>query len=220
METKGQPIGEVQGQPLGGGQRQGEAEAEADPQGEAEAEADPMGKAEAEADPKGKAKANFLGQVPWCADGRHAKTLDFQIANISSHMAESTNPVKANLLSRHVQPLVVSSEDMPERYICKDGGHGGINHGVESSFLDNVHEGSKQFFALPMEERQKYSRETDDAEGYGNDMVLSKHQTLDGSDRLYLFVNPEDKRKLKYWPESQNLCVSVNLCEYFTLLMK
>uniref|UniRef100_A0A5B6YY85 Putative 2-oxoglutarate (2OG) and Fe(II)-dependent oxygenase superfamily protein n=1 Tax=Davidia involucrata TaxID=16924 RepID=A0A5B6YY85_DAVIN len=76
-----------------------------------------------------------------------------------------------------------------------------INHGITSSFLDEVQGVAKQFFSLPMEEKQKYSRTVDDIEGYGNDTVLSEHQTLDWTDRLYLIVNPEDKRKLNFWPQ-------------------
>ncbi|KAJ6673296.1 OXOGLUTARATE/IRON-DEPENDENT DIOXYGENASE [Salix viminalis] len=77
-----------------------------------------------------------------------------------------------------------------------------INHGMTSSFLDKIREVSKQFFASPMEEKQKYSREADSIEGYGNDMILSDHQTVDWTDRLYLTISPEDQRKIKFWPEN------------------
>ncbi|XP_059296665.1 flavonol synthase/flavanone 3-hydroxylase-like [Lycium ferocissimum] len=78
-----------------------------------------------------------------------------------------------------------------------------INHGIEDSFLDKMHEISKQFFALPTEEKLKYARtvDADAIEGYGNDSVLSEKQTLDWTDRLYLNVFPEDIRKLQFWPQ-------------------
>lgn len=76
-----------------------------------------------------------------------------------------------------------------------------INHGMTSSFLDDVRKLTKQFFANPMEEKKKLSRPVDDIEGYGNDMILSENQVLDWTDRLYLKVYPEDQRKLKFWPE-------------------
>ncbi|KAL9275555.1 Codeine O-demethylase-like protein [Drosera capensis] len=44
-----------------------------------------------------------------------------------------------------------------------------VNHGMTSSFLDEVREINKQFFVLPSEEKQKYMRPVDDFEGYGND---------------------------------------------------
>ncbi|KAI8570612.1 hypothetical protein RHMOL_Rhmol01G0049100 [Rhododendron molle] len=77
-----------------------------------------------------------------------------------------------------------------------------INHGMAASFLDQVHELGKQFFALPIDEKQKYSRAVGDLEGYGTDSVLSEHQTLDWTDRLYITIYPEDKIKLRFWPEN------------------
>ncbi|ONI13831.1 hypothetical protein PRUPE_4G248600 [Prunus persica] len=77
-----------------------------------------------------------------------------------------------------------------------------INHGMTPEFLDKVREMTKQFFALPLEEKQKYLRQINDIQGYGNDMVFSEQQTLDWSDRLYLSVYPEEHRKLKFWPQN------------------
>ncbi|KAF8393131.1 hypothetical protein HHK36_021372 [Tetracentron sinense] len=79
-----------------------------------------------------------------------------------------------------------------------------IGHGISSSFLDEVHEISKGFFKLPLEEKKKYSTTVDELQGYGNDPVITEEQILDWSDRLYLFVHPEDQRKLKIWPETPN----------------
>ncbi|KAM7267030.1 hypothetical protein ACFE04_009196 [Oxalis oulophora] len=76
-----------------------------------------------------------------------------------------------------------------------------INHGMTGEHLDKVREITKKFFALPKEIKQKCTREVDSIEGYGNDMILSEQQTLDWSDRLFLTINPEDQRKLEYWPE-------------------
>ncbi|KAL2500656.1 2-oxoglutarate (2OG) and Fe(II)-dependent oxygenase superfamily protein [Forsythia ovata] len=76
------------------------------------------------------------------------------------------------------------------------------NHGMSNMFLDKLREMSKEFFALPMEEKKKYGNTADDIEGYGNDSVLSEHQILDWTDRLYLTISPEDKKRLKFWPEN------------------
>ncbi|KAF3642996.1 putative FH protein interacting protein FIP2-like [Capsicum annuum] len=54
-----------------------------------------------------------------------------------------------------------------------------ISHGMEDSFLDKVHEISKQFFALPTEEKLKYARTAYQIEGYGSDKVLTDEQRLD-----------------------------------------
>ncbi|CAL2255465.1 unnamed protein product [Prunus armeniaca] len=77
-----------------------------------------------------------------------------------------------------------------------------INHGMTPEFLDKVREMTKEFFALPTEEKQKYLRQVNDIQGYGNDTVFSEQQTLDWSDRLYLSVYPEEHRKLKFWPQN------------------
>ncbi|KAI3446849.1 hypothetical protein Pfo_003514 [Paulownia fortunei] len=77
-----------------------------------------------------------------------------------------------------------------------------VNHGIENSFLDEVRELSREFFHLPMVEKQKHAMPGDDFEGYGNDMVLFENQPLDWNDRLYLLVSPEDMQKLIYWPEN------------------
>lgn len=49
-----------------------------------------------------------------------------------------------------------------------------INHGMTPEFLDKVRQTTKKFFELPVDEKLIYSRESNDIEGYGNDMVLSE----------------------------------------------
>ncbi|KAJ4777821.1 2-oxoglutarate (2OG) and Fe(II)-dependent oxygenase superfamily protein [Rhynchospora pubera] len=79
-----------------------------------------------------------------------------------------------------------------------------VNHGIPSSFLDEVLNLSTEFFHLPLEEKQKFANLVDGKEfkleGYGNDIVLRDDQTLDWNDRLYLLVQPEDQRNLDVWP--------------------
>ncbi|XP_042066877.1 protein SRG1-like [Salvia splendens] len=77
-----------------------------------------------------------------------------------------------------------------------------VNHGMDDSFLDEVHSVTKEFFSLPMEEKMQCARPKDDIDGYGNDTVYSDNQTLDWNDRLYLNVKPDTIRKLKVWPQN------------------
>ncbi|XP_062010560.1 codeine O-demethylase-like [Rosa rugosa] len=80
-----------------------------------------------------------------------------------------------------------------------------IGHGISSSFLDKVRKAATQFFELPVEEKQKYSREIyGGREGYGEDIIVSEKQVLDWSYRLILHVFPEDHRRLDLWPENPN----------------
>ena len=74
-----------------------------------------------------------------------------------------------------------------------------INHGLTSSFLDKVRSVSKQFFELPLEEKQKYAKEFHKREDYGNDIIFA--EVLDWNDRLVLVLRPEDQIELQYWPE-------------------
>lgn len=73
-----------------------------------------------------------------------------------------------------------------------------INHGIEPAFLDKVREVTKKFFDLPLEEKQKYSKQDGSEDGDGNDT----HPTLNWSDRLFFALIPEDRRQLKFWPEN------------------
>ncbi|KAJ8767952.1 hypothetical protein K2173_020892 [Erythroxylum novogranatense] len=92
-----------------------------------------------------------------------------------------------------------------------------VNHGMTSGFLDKVREVAEQFFALPMAEKQKYSKQEDSMEGYGNDMVFSDQQTIDWTDRLYLTLSPENKRQYIFWPQNPEAFREV-LHEYTTNL--
>ncbi|KAL6606740.1 hypothetical protein ACP70R_042393 [Stipagrostis hirtigluma subsp. patula] len=79
------------------------------------------------------------------------------------------------------------------------------NHGIETSLMDDLINAAREFFHQPLEEKQKYSNLIDgkhfQVEGYGNDSVKFKDQTLDWSDRLQLRLEPADERNLARWPE-------------------
>ncbi|XP_059637864.1 jasmonate-induced oxygenase 4-like isoform X1 [Cornus florida] len=60
---------------------------------------------------------------------------------------------------------------------------------------------TKQLYALPIEEKKKYSRANDEAEGWGGDLIVSRKQVIDWSDRLTLKILPEDERRLNLWPQ-------------------
>ncbi|KAH9619326.1 hypothetical protein KSS87_012046 [Heliosperma pusillum] len=75
-----------------------------------------------------------------------------------------------------------------------------VNHGVESSLLDQLQVVSKEFFALPLEEKRKYSRTVEWHEGYGCDIV-SEDQPIHWNDRLLLRIHPIEQRNLNLWPD-------------------
>ncbi|GLT51762.1 hypothetical protein SLA2020_251490 [Shorea laevis] len=79
-----------------------------------------------------------------------------------------------------------------------------IGHGISNLLLDKMRDVAKQFFALPVEEKEKYARAVNESEGYGSDRIVSEKQVLDWLYRLTLKVFPEDKRRLNLWPKDPN----------------
>ncbi|KAJ8433820.1 hypothetical protein Cgig2_028137 [Carnegiea gigantea] len=76
-----------------------------------------------------------------------------------------------------------------------------VNHGMSSSFLDEVREMSKQFFRLPSVEKEKYASKegANDLEGYDNDnAVRNEEGAFNWNDKLHLQVHPENQRKLEF----------------------
>ncbi|EAZ36018.1 hypothetical protein OsJ_20324 [Oryza sativa Japonica Group] len=87
--------------------------------------------------------------------------------------------------------------------------------GMPEPFLDEILAATREFFHLPPEEKERYSNvvaaadadgvgaggERFQPEGYGIDRVDTDEQILDWCDRLYLQVQPEEERRLEFWPE-------------------
>uniref|UniRef100_A0ACD5V5G7 Uncharacterized protein n=1 Tax=Avena sativa TaxID=4498 RepID=A0ACD5V5G7_AVESA len=92
-----------------------------------------------------------------------------------------------------------------------------VGHGMESAFLGEAMEAARQFFELPLEERQKCSNVVDgekvSMDGYGNDMLVFENQILDWCDRLNLLVEPEPERNYSMWPTKPHTFRDI-LCQY------
>ncbi|ONK59765.1 uncharacterized protein A4U43_C08F10410 [Asparagus officinalis] len=79
------------------------------------------------------------------------------------------------------------------------------SHDILPSFLDELQNVTRKFCQLPIEEKQKCRKLKNgeyQVEGYGNDYVMSEDQIIDWNDHLNFIVQPEDIRKLEYWPEN------------------
>ncbi|KAK2657827.1 hypothetical protein Ddye_010879 [Dipteronia dyeriana] len=86
---------------------------------------------------------------------------------------------------------------------CKEWGFFQVvNHRVAKKVLQDMKDATAEFFALPLEEKNKYAMPPDDIQGYGHAYVVSEEQTLDWSDALILVVYPAQYRKLKFWPST------------------
>ncbi|KAF4392100.1 hypothetical protein F8388_004429 [Cannabis sativa] len=139
--------------------------------------------------------------------------MDSSISESSKFIA----PTMAGLVLPHEevsQGIDMNRDDPPKEFFVKESAFGAmdsspplipipaIGHGISSSFLDKVREMAKDFFLLPMEEKENCFREAYNNEGFGSDVVLSKGQVFDWCNRLSLMVFPENQRKVNFWPEN------------------
>ncbi|MED6193652.1 hypothetical protein PIB30_021627 [Stylosanthes scabra] len=86
-------------------------------------------------------------------------------------------------------------------HACKEWGFFQlVNHGVSTSLVENVKTGSKQFFDLPMEEKNKFWQTEGDIQGFGQSFVVSEEQKLDWADRFYMITFPSHLRKPHLFP--------------------
>lgn len=75
-----------------------------------------------------------------------------------------------------------------------------INHGIEQGLLDSMETLAKEFFMLPLEEKEKYPMAPGTIQGYGHAFVFSEDQKLDWCNMLALGVEPAFIRKPHLWP--------------------
>ncbi|KAJ8648260.1 hypothetical protein MRB53_001283 [Persea americana] len=74
-----------------------------------------------------------------------------------------------------------------------------INHGLADDLIQKTKAAIADFFKLPLEEKQKYSMELHDMQGYGH-FVVSEDQKLEWGDLLGFSVYPFKHRNLNAWP--------------------
>ena len=75
-----------------------------------------------------------------------------------------------------------------------------INHDIELSLLESIEKLAKEFFMLPLEEKQKYPMIPGTLQGYGQAFVFSEDQKLDWCNMFALGVEPQYIRNPKLWP--------------------
>ncbi|OAY46263.1 jasmonate-induced oxygenase 2 [Manihot esculenta] len=75
-----------------------------------------------------------------------------------------------------------------------------INHGVNPELLDSGRKIWREFFHLPMEEKQKYANSPKTYEGYGSRLGVEKGAILDWSDYYFLHYLPLSLKDNNKWP--------------------
>lgn len=75
-----------------------------------------------------------------------------------------------------------------------------INHGVSAKLLMSVREVSREFFCLPLEEKQKHANDPGTYVGYGSRTGVQKDAILDWGDYYYHNYLPLSIREEDRWP--------------------
>jgi isopenicillin N synthase-like dioxygenase len=75
-----------------------------------------------------------------------------------------------------------------------------VNHDIADELLDEMEKVTREFFMLPLEEKEKYPMAPGGIQGYGHAFVFSEDQKLDWSNMLALGVDPAFIRQPKLWP--------------------
>lgn len=76
-----------------------------------------------------------------------------------------------------------------------------INHGIPEEVIGEVKEDIREFFALPLKEKEGIKQVPGGhVQGYGQMFVHSEEQKLDWGDGLFLNIQPSENRDLRFWP--------------------
>ncbi|KAK1423668.1 hypothetical protein QVD17_18975 [Tagetes erecta] len=114
----------------------------------------------------------------------------------------STPQVPIIDMERLLSQDLVQSEVEKLHLACRDWGFFQlINHEVSYSLLEKLKEETKQFFKLPLEEKNKYAQRPGDGEGFGQSFVMSDEQKLDWCDIFRVVTQPSELRKPHLLPK-------------------
>ncbi|KAF7808460.1 protein SRG1 [Senna tora] len=114
----------------------------------------------------------------------------------SSSFPSSSSQVPIIDMTKLLSPEFHASELHMLDYACKHWGFFQlVNHGVDSSLVENVKRDVEDFFNLPIEEKKGFGQKEGDIEGYGQLFVVSKEQKLDWADMFYCITLPPEARK-------------------------
>ncbi|KAI3474215.1 hypothetical protein Pfo_029003 [Paulownia fortunei] len=81
-----------------------------------------------------------------------------------------------------------------------------VNHGVNHELMGRTREVWREFFQLPLEEKQKYANSPSTYEGYGSRLGVEKGISLDWSDYFFLHYLPMRLRDQNKWPSLPVSC--------------
>lgn len=88
-----------------------------------------------------------------------------------------------------------------------------INHGIDSKLLTTALDVSRQFFSLPLEEKQKHANDPITYEGYGSRIGVQKGAIPDWGDYYFHHFMPLTVRNESKWP-SKPATYRIHMKEY------
>ncbi|KAL5985644.1 hypothetical protein ACLOJK_027630 [Asimina triloba] len=95
---------------------------------------------------------------------------------------------------KHPRQAAVEAEHMGVEQLA-------VGHGIPTSLIDDVGKVSREYFDLPKEEKEKFSKAVY-KDGDEKDEIASEDEIRSWCDHLYLLVLPEDERDMSLWPEN------------------
>ncbi|MCD7455907.1 hypothetical protein HAX54_030060 [Datura stramonium] len=112
---------------------------------------------------------------------------------------------------------------------CQDWGFFQVvNHGVSHELMESARGVWREFFHLPLEEKQKFANSPVTYEGYGSKLGVVKGAKLDWCDYFFLHYLPEQLKDENKWPNLPISCRNiiaeygqevVKLCERLTNIL-
>ncbi|XP_015938728.1 protein SRG1 [Arachis duranensis] len=96
----------------------------------------------------------------------------------------------------------IQSETLKLAYACESWGFFQVlNHEVDLTLMEIMEKSSREFFMLPLEEKQKYQMAPGTVQGYGQAFVFSEDQKLDWCNMFALGIEPQFIRNPNLWPK-------------------
>lgn len=78
-----------------------------------------------------------------------------------------------------------------------------VNHGISLELIEKVRRVGKEFFDLPIEEKEKYANDqsTGKIAGYGSKLANNASGQLEWEDYFFHLIFPHDKADMSIWPK-------------------
>ncbi|XP_009621091.1 jasmonate-induced oxygenase 3 [Nicotiana tabacum] len=129
------------------------------------------------------------------------------------YVTELTEPTSVNVPLINLENLNSSNDFVRQEtldlisHACREWGFFQVvNHGVSNKLMENTLAVWREFFHLPLEEKQKFANSPITYEGYGSRIGMEVGAKLDWCDYFFLHYLPEALRDENKWPSLPVSC--------------